>query len=442
MIKDDKLQQEIGWYPHKGQKLVLGAEGREVVICAGRRWGKSAVCGYIIVKFFLNALNEVRKGERESIKIWIVAPTYDLTSKVFEYVSRFLLAFDKSLGKFISGGTGRPYQLKISESIWIQCKSTTEPMSLLGEELDLEIIDEAARIPERIFQQYIYPTTIAKSRECRVYVISTPKGNNWFKKLFLRLKEEGNAFKFTTLDGVETDENRLEDLKATYPDLLFKQEYMAEFVDDAGTVFKDIDSIVGNTLEDAIPNKFYTIGIDLGTVNDYTVMTVVDRDTNRVVHIDRFKGIDYPLQKQHIKAKALRYNNARIIIDATGVGKPIYEDLRQEGLFVEDFTFSGKSKEELIGKLIVFAREKYIQIPNNEVLLDELRSFQFQLYNERGEVLKNIKYEAPKGSHDDCVMSLALAVWGLNDGKPNYQTILDKELLKAYKIKRLKKTFI
>ena len=438
MIIDKKLQEKIKWFPHKYQEEILKSSGGEIVVCAGRRFGKSALCGYIIVKFFLETLQEIKEGKKDSCKIWIVAPTYDLTSKVFEYVLKFLLAYKKGFGQFVSGGTGRPYMLKVSESIWIQCKSTTEPMSLLGEELDLEIIDEAARIPERIFQQYIYPTTIAKSRNCKVYVISTPKGNNWFKKLFLRNKEKGNAFRFTTLDGVETDEVKLEELKKTYPELIFRQEFMAEFVDDAGTVFKDVDKLIGNTLEDSKPNHYYTMGVDLGTVNDYTVCTVIDRDTNKVVHIDRFKGIDYPLQKQHIIAKASRYN-ARVIIDATGVGKPIYEDLRNDGVFVEDFTFSGKSKEELIGKLIVFVNEKYIQIPDYEPLIDELKSFQFQLYNERGDLLKYIRYEAPKGFHDDCVMSLALAVWGLS-GRPLQEDAID-EMLSTVK-KRKTNTYI
>ncbi|MDD5098599.1 MAG: hypothetical protein PHD31_02705, partial [Candidatus Pacebacteria bacterium] len=192
MIIDKKLQEKIKWFPHKYQEEILKNSGSEIVVCAGRRFGKSALCGYIIVKFFLETLQEIREGKKNSCKIWIVAPTYELTSKVFEYVLKFLLAYKKGFGQFVSGGTGRPYMLKVSESIWIQCKSTTEPMSLLGEELDLEIIDEAARIPESIFQQYIYPTTIAKSRNCRVYVISTPRGNNWFKKLFLRQKESGN----------------------------------------------------------------------------------------------------------------------------------------------------------------------------------------------------------------------------------------------------------
>lgn len=352
------------------------------------------------------------------------------------------MAFDRSFGQYISGGQGRPGQFKLSESIWIQCKSTTEPMSLLGEELDLEIIDEAALIPAKIYDQYIYPTTIAKSRNTRVILISTPRGKNWFSDLFHILKEKGSAFQYTTLDGVETDEVKLEAIKARTPELLFRQEYMAEFVSDAGVVFRNVDKALIPYQEiDGLRGHYYVMGVDLGTVNDYTVVTVIDRETHRVVHWDRFKGIDYNQQKDLIRAKALKYNNARVIIDATGVGKPIYEDLRQSGVFVEDFTFSGKTKEELIGREIVFIDEGYVRVPNIPVLVDELRAFEYKFINERtGELLKNTKYGAPVGFHDDAVMSFGLAIWGLNLDRPTSEDPILKEL-KQYR-KPVKRTFI
>ena len=435
MISDAKLQEAIKWFPHAGQKSVLNCQEREIVICAGRRWGKSAVCGYIIVKKFLQYLSEIRAGERASCKIWIVAPTYELTGKVFEYVTRFFLAFDKSMGQYISGGQGRPYMLKISESIWIQCKSTTEPMSLLGEELDLEVIDEAARIPAKIYDQYIYPTTIAKSRNTQVILISTPRGKTWFQDLFHILAEKKAAFKFTTADGVETDPVKLEEIRKKTPDLVFRQEYLAEFVDEAGTVFRDLDSkIVPFKRQEGLREKYYVIGVDLGRMDDHTVITVIDRDTHEIVSWDRFKGIDYPLQKLFIRGKAFNYNKARVIIDATGVGRPIYEDLRQEGVFVEDFTFSGKSKQELIGRLIVAVDERYIRVPDIPDLVAEMKAFQYNYINEStGELLKNPTYSAPVGFHDDGVISLALAVWGINLSRAKPTDALSKELAKVPK---------
>lgn len=360
-----------------------------------------------------------------------MAPTYELTSKVFEYVIRFLLAVDRSFGNFISAKPNP--QLRISESIWIQCKSATEPMSLLGEELDLEIIDEAALIPEKIYHQYIYPTTIAKSRNTQVYLISTPRGKNWFSNMFHQLQEKESSFHFTSLDGVETDVTKLEEIKKKMPDLLFRQEYMAEFVDEAGTVFRNLDrAIVPYREQDGRRDHFYTIGVDLGTVNDYTVIHVVDRENYETVYWDRFKGVDYPMIKDKIRIKAWQYNNARVIIDATGVGRSVYEDLRQSGVFVEDFTFSGKTKEELIGKEIVFVDERYVKVPDIPVLISEMKAYEYEYLNKvTGELLRNIKYGAPQGFHDDAVTAFGLAIWGLNSERPRTQDPILKELQKA-----------
>jgi hypothetical protein len=238
---------------------------------------------------------------------------------------------------------------------------------------------------------------------------------------------------------VETDEVKLAEIKLKMPDLLFRQEYMAEFVDEAGTVFRNLDrAIIPYREKDALRDHYYIMGVDLGTVNDYTVITVMDRESHEIVHWDRFKGMDYGMIKDSIRAKAWKYNNARVIIDATGVGRPIYDDLRMSNVFVEDFTFSGKTKEELIGKLIVFIDERYIKVPDIPVLISELKAYEYDYLNKTtGELLRTIKYGAPQGFHDDAVISMGLAVWGLNSERPRNQDPILKELQKTkFAVKR------
>jgi len=150
----------------------------------------------------------------------------------------------------------------------------------------------------------------------------------------------------------------------------------------------------------------YILGVDIGKVEDFTVLTVLDRETGEVVYWDRFNKIDYPFQKARITSIAQRYH-ARIIIDSTAVGAPIKEDLERAGNYVDDFKFSNKSKKELVEKLSIMIEQGKIRIPNNRVLIDELESFGYRL-TESG----NVIYSAPEGQHDDCVYSLGLAVWG------------------------------
>lgn len=419
MISHKKLQQLINFKPHEGQQRIIDCQSRDIAIAAGRRFGKSIICAYIALRTFFEGLNDIKKGKRDSIKIWIIAPSYELTQKVFEYIARWMLLIDKENARFLSY---RPFpQIKISEGVWIQGKSTENPAGLLGEEIDLNIIDEAPRISRLIYEQYLFPTTSV--RRGRTIFIGSPFGQNWFYQKFNQLKETGGAFHFTSKDNPYLPQEEWERAKKLLPEQVFKQEYEASFLPDAAAVFRGIDAIVyDGCLKDSQLNHNYILGIDLGKHQDFTVLTIIDTFNNNAVYWDRFKEIDYTFQKERIKATARRYNNARCIIDSTSVGEPIREDLERDGLFVDDFQFTKKSKKELVEKLSIFIEQKLIWIPPIDELTDELKSFGYHLTDSG-----NVIYQAPQGLHDDCVMSLALAVWGLF-GKAIPQTPLQAQL--------------
>ena len=431
---DDNIQSAVGWTPHAGQKEVLECKEKRVIVCAGRGWGKSILMAYIVFRELADAL-----ADEKPFKCFIIAPTYQLTEKIFEhFLSSFLLKYDRNLSKYVSGGSNRPYEFKYSHNVWIKCISTTEALGALGERVDLTIVDEAAMIPDKVFNRFIRELSSSTATKGLAYYISTPSGEGWFKNLFAILKEKGAAFQFKSTEGMKTEEE-IELMKKEMPELLFRQEYLAEFVSDAGIVFRNLEKIIEpstSILRDVIGGHFYTMGVDLAQELDYTVMTVFDTVIKKVVHIDRFKGRNYPLQKEQIIAKARRFNDARVIIDATGLGKPVSEDLMQAGIFVDDFTFSGKSKEQLINNLIVNVEEGYIRIPDNPDLIDEMKHLEYKYLNEKtGERLRNISYAAPQGYHDDCVMSLALAIWGIGLGVPKERNVLKEELKKRSKPK-------
>jgi len=89
---------------------------------------------------------------------------------------------------------------------------------------------------------------------------------------------------------------------------------------------------------------------------------------------------------------------------------------------VDDFKFSRQSKAQLVKKLAILIEQRLITIPQNEVLIDELESFGYNITEAR-----NITYSAPEGGHDDAVYSLALAVWGLT-GRLDRITPIQKAL--------------
>lgn len=406
-ITGPELQKIIGWEPHHRQNEILVSESRDIVICAGRRFGKSAVAAYIALRTLLE----------DNRKIWIVSPTYDLSLKVFDYLAQWYL-------KVIPSGGGHIHYrpTPMIETPWgskLECKSAENPTGLLGEELDLLIVDEASRIQRNVWETYLFATTA--SRKGRSIFISTPFGKNWFYEQWLRVKPDGGSFHFTSMDGVSINQEEWERAQKNLPEQVFKQEYMALFLEDAASVFRGIMEIVKDKIyEDAIPSHTYVLGVDLAKVNDFTVLTMVDQFSHKVVAWERFNQLDYNLQKARIMALARRYGNAKIIIDSTGVGNPISEDIARAGFIVEDFKISNKSKQELIEKLSIFIDQRGIVIPNETVLIDELSSFGYEM-TESG----RWRYSAPSGKNDDCVISLALAVWGLQTPEKENENFLN-----------------
>lgn len=400
-ISDTKLQKAIGFEPHPIQKEIIDSNQRDIVICAGRRWGKSMICAYLALKVLL----------QDNKKIWIVAPTYDLAGKVFNYIVQWFLRVAPSQANGVS--TRIPQKIQTAGNSVLECKSADSPEALLGEEVDLLIIDEAAQIPRKIWEMYLFPVT--SSRKAKVVKISTPYGKNWFYEEFIRAKENNGAFHLPSNNNPYFSPEEWERARNLLPEVAFKQNYLAVFTEGAGQVFRNIRECVGqNIYEDAKVSGRYVMGVDLAKYKDFSVIFVVDIYSHKVVYFDRFKEVSWPLQKGRIIAVHRRYNNARVYIDSTGLGDPIADDLAREGVLTEDFKLSNKSKQQVVEKLAIFFEQKGIIIPNESVIIDELESYQYD-FTESGK----LQYSAPAGLHDDCVIALALAVWGLDSPKAN-----------------------
>jgi len=415
MISDEKLQSKLNIEPHKEQERMINCDSDLKVCCAGRRGGKTFYAAYEATKKIL----------QENQNIWVVAPNYELTKKVIDEVLR-------NLGKLF-GSSGFNYRKKPTPVVEmkstgskIKGKSAENPKSMLGSSTDLIIVDEAAIIDKEIYDQYLEPTTIDRNGD--IILISTPRGQNWFYDKWLNAGE--GQFKFTSLDNPNFPKERWEKLKQEKPKKIFAQEYEAKFISSAGSVFRGIDDIVGDEQCQPEEGVGYIMGVDLGKQNDFSCCVVVDRTTNKVVWIDRFNELSYNLQKKRILNLAEKYNNAKIVIDHSGIGDPIVDDLKRHA-YVEPLSLhSIKNKQQLIEKLAIYVEQKNIEIPRHDVLLKELKQYAYNVTS-RG----YRKYHAPKGKHDDTVIALALAVWGLRPKRSESEE--DEEERR----RRLKKTF-
>jgi len=412
IISDAGLQRRINYTPHAAQQTILDGMKRYTIIAAGRRFGKSNLCGYL-------ALRELLTSNK---KIWVVAPNYELTKKTFNYIVGWITRYfpDKS---FKVTQSPMPKIECFTGSI-LEGKSTENLLSLMGEELDLCIVDEASAMSPLVWEMYLYPTLM--NRQGKALFISTPKGRNWFYKLYNKGNKddaEYSRFQYTSKDNptIPNLEKQWEEAKSSLPKAVFDQEYRAWFLSNAASVFRNVELVATSKLMEPEGGHNYVMGVDLGKYHDFTVITVIDRMNHHVVHWDRFQAIGWPLQIRRIIDTSKKYNDALVNVDATAVGDPIAEELMNAGLSVNEFKYSNTMKNKLILKLSSFIEHQRIRYPDNEILIDELNSFGYNISKEG-----NTKYSAPEGAHDDCVNSLALAVYELNevpDGAPETEII-------------------
>ncbi|MFH2000311.1 MAG: terminase family protein, partial [Planctomycetota bacterium] len=343
---------------------------------------------------------------------WCAAPTYELCDKIFrelvilaaEHLRHRIITLKESERRLVlrnmSGG--------ISE---IRGKSADNPVSLLGEGLDWLIVDEASRLKPQIWEGHLSQRLIDKKGWA--LLISTPKGKGWFYELFRRGQGKDRDFQSwnsPSWHNPHLDREMIEKERDRLPDTVFKQEYAGEFLEGAGAVFRKVREWATGSWKDPEPDGYYKAGLDLAKTEDYTVLVIMDRD-RQVVYTDRFNRLDWSVQVSRVQAATERYNNARITVDSSGLGDPIYESLRREGCACSPYPFTQKSKAALIDNLVLMIERGEIILPCPElwnVGIEELESFEYSV-SEAG----NIKSGAPHGLHDDCVIALALAAWEL-----------------------------
>lgn len=420
-LSDAKLQEQIRWSPyspkdHKKQAEILDAfdKYRDLRIVGSVRSGKTALCSYI-------ALRELLKDNRN---IWIIAPSYDLTERVFDYLIRFIGTGFPALMKGVSRRT--PARITTPWNSFIKCKSGENRASLVGEELDLAIHDETALDSEETWQLTFDRLVSRKGKSVH---ITNPWGHNWWYKEYLRVQGEkdGYATALQFLDNPYNAKSEEDRARKMLDEETFKQKYRALFTASVSSLFRNVDKCIGAKPEEPKDDEEYIIGVDWAKIRDFTVFVVMSRHGHNVVHFDRFQGINYDLQMKRLTELAKKYNNAEIWMDTTGLGEVISDMLHSsgQGLFVEDFRFSGKTKEALLHKLSIYIEKGKILIPDNKVLVNELEVFGKELT-----VAGNVRYGAPAGFHDDAVDALALANWSLEDYTPRtYTKNLMKDLL-------------
>ena len=360
--------------PHINQQKILQAERRFIVVMCGRRFGKSELSQIL-------GITESLKGGQ----VAYVTPTYGLAQVFFERLAKVL-----------------PFKNNISK-LKIYCPNEGSIEFFTGERLDnlrgrkfhLVIIDEAAFISdlEDGWNNSIRPTLT--DYEGRAVFLSTPRGKNFFYSLFMKQGEnDWQSFKFSTYDNPHINPREIDEARIQLPEVVFNQEYLADPAENSANPFGN--AFIKRCIKPISAQPIVCYGIDLAKSVDFTVIVGLDNNGN-VAYFDRFQ-LDWHNTKETIK----RLPPAPIIVDSTGVGDPILEDLLREGVNIEGLKFTSQSKQQLMEGLASAIQQGRIGFPEG-VIVDELDVFEYQF------TANGVRYSAPSGFHDDCVMALALA---------------------------------
>ena len=301
--------------------------------------------------------------------------------------------------------------LEYASGSTIQFFSAERYDNIRGFTFEYLVCDEFAFMSEQAWTEVLRATVLVKGR--KVLLISTPKGRNHFYKLYQMdgYNPQYKSFTMTSYDNPIIIPSEIDDAKQTLPDHVFRQEYLAEFIDGGAGMFKDVQ--INNVPE--MTGRYYA-GIDVGRADDYTVLTILN-NKSEMIYCDRWRQMDWTEIVQKIKQQLEKYN-PDTLIEVNSVGDAVFEMLRNEipSVYIAPFVTTSKSKQDIIENLIVANQDKTLKVLQNEWLLKELEVFSYE-YNPK---TRSVKYSAPFGFHDDGVMSLAIAYQSFRQAEKTY----------------------
>ena len=324
--------------PHPGQQEILQSPARFKVLACGRRWGKSE----------LGLIDILRAAHLEHKRCWWVAPTYQMADQIW----RDLVNAVKHLKDVVISRTQR--RIDLPKGGVIAIRSAHNPDKLRGDGLDFVVLDEAARMPARIWHDVIRPM-LAKTRGVARF-LSTPKGRNWFWERHRDgddpLQEEWQSFHYPTAQSQLVDPDELESIQQNTP-------------------------------------------------------AVLDAGNGKMVALERFNQVGWELQRDRLVNVVEKWRPQVVWAEANSIGEPNIDALVRQGLPIRRFYTSAKSKAPLIESLSLAIERNDITLLDDPVLLGELADYRFDRLSNG-----SYRYGAPAGSHDDTVIAAALAWHG------------------------------
>ena len=174
------------------------------------------------------------------------------------------------------------------------------------------------------------------------------------------------------------------------------------------------------------------VGLDLGQRADWTALAVVEDIGQRqtLVALERVRHLEYPAVAELVRDTMLALPGAKLLVDVTGVGRPICDLLsrlrvRHTRVNIHGGTTVGRlddgtlsvPKRDLVGSLVVGFETHRLRIaaglPHAANLEREAAAFTMTI-----SASGHDSYSAREGEHDHLLLAVALPVWQASRSRP------------------------
>jgi hypothetical protein len=382
------------------------------MIAEARRFNVAA-CGRQIGKTTLG-INRVADIVERQPCAWM-APTYKYLEEVWRHLRQVLapITVEKS---------EQQHRIATRGGGSVECWSLDDPDAARGRKYRRIVVDEAALVRDldRVWQASLRPTLSVLGGDA--WFLSTPKGLDAFHGLYQlgqdALQSEWMSWQMPSSASPYIRAEEIEAARRELPERIFAQEYLAEFVQLEGAgVFRGVHAV--SRLQQHGPERGhqYVFGVDWGRTNDFTAISVIDVTVGEQVALDRFSEIDYEYQSERLHMWADLYHPLQIVAEANSMGGPLVERLQtgyarlvgkpRAALPIYAWTATNASKAAVIQSLALALEQGQLTLLDDQVQRGELLAFESSVT-----ATGMVRYSAPAGLHDDCVIALALAHLG------------------------------
>jgi phage FluMu gp28-like protein len=393
-LKEDPVEfavDVLDFRPFPYQEDLLNDASKRICACMGRQTGKSTTMASKAIHF---------AATRKKKRILIVSATLRQSMLMFEKILNYIDS--SSLVDSVKKRTGTQVLFTNGSSI-IALPCGDDGATLRGFTADVIILDEASFMPEEVITNVVMPMISTTNGYC--WMLSTPWDRN---HIFYRVFNDPTWSHYHLPSSVNPLINHafLEEQRELIGEERFAMEYLAEFIDDNKSYFTVslIRQCVNEKIDLKLEGELFA-GYDPGGKDSYAAFVVVRRidDKLYLVHKKAEKGELYTQFSVEI-ADLNRKHPFKFMFDATGLGGPVEEHLKELGIDAEGIRFTDRNKEELLSNLKLLMEEKKLVLPDDSELHYSLNAIEFERTRTGA-----FKFYKRSGTYDDLGYALALA---------------------------------